>query len=77
MYRYKRKEKYLQENVETEAENAYLTDFVVPEGYIFAMGDNRKDSKDCRAFGCVPLEKVEGTIWIRFWPFDVFGEIDK
>ena len=39
------------------------------------MGDNRTGSTDCRAFGCVPLDKVESVVWIRFWPFDEFGEI--
>lgn len=69
-------EDYLQENVITEAKNMYLTDFVVPDGYIFAVGDNRTQSKDCREFGCIPIEKIEGKVWIRFWPFDVFGKAD-
>lgn len=69
-------ENYLQEGVITEAKNMYLTDFVVPEGHVFAIGDNRTQSKDCREFGCVPIEKIEGKVWIRFWPFDVFGKID-
>jgi len=71
------KEEYLQEGVETEAKNAHLTDFTVPEGYIFAMGDNRLHSTDCREFGCIPIEKVEGKVWIRFWPLNLFGKIDE
>lgn len=71
------KEEYLQEELITEERNVYLTDFTVPEGYIFAMGDNRLHSTDCREFGCIPIEKVEGKVWIRFWPFDLFGKIDK
>ena len=71
------KEEYLQEGVETEAKNANLTDFTVPEGYIFAMGDNRLHSTDCREFGCIPIEKVEGKVWIRFWPLNLFGKIDE
>lgn len=69
------KEEYLQENVVTEAKSVYLTDFTVPEGYVFAIGDNREYSGDCRAFGCIPFEKIESKVWIRFWPFDLFGKI--
>ena len=52
-------------------------EFVVPEGYIFAMGDNREHSRDCREFGCVPIEKVEGRVIGRIWPLDRFGAITK
>ncbi|MBR6252362.1 MAG: signal peptidase I [Clostridia bacterium] len=53
-------------------------DFIVPAGYVFAMGDNRGGSEDCRRFGCVPVEKVEGKVLFRLWPFDErFGEIKK
>lgn len=69
------KEDYLQENVVTEAKSTYLTDFTVPEGYVFAIGDNREYSGDCRAFGCIPFEKIESKVWIRFWPFDLFGKV--
>ncbi len=69
-------EPYLQDDVVTENKyNQLLVDFTVPEGYIFAMGDNRADSVDCRKFGCIPIDKIEGVVWIRFWPFDLFGEV--
>lgn len=50
---------------------------VVPEGYIFVMGDNREGSSDSRKFGCIPLEKVEGRVTYRIWPLTKFGAIDK
>lgn len=66
-------EKYLAEDVVTEEK--FFNDFVVPKGYIFAMGDNRPHSTDCREFGCIPLEKIEGVVIFRFWPFDVWGKV--
>lgn len=51
-------------------------DITVPEGYIFAMGDNRSGSSDSREFGCIPLEKVEGRVSIRIWPLSKFGKIE-
>ena len=69
-------EPYLAENVKTEAKNARLTDFIVPEGYVFAIGDNREYSADCRVFGCIPIEKIESKVWIRFWPLNLFGKVE-
>ena len=69
-------EDYLQEDVVTEAKSIYLTDFTVPEGYVFAVGDNREYSGDCRAFGCIPFEKIESKVWIRFWPLNLFGKVN-
>lgn len=76
------KEDYLEPNVTTNTEDALgnefpFTDFTVPENCIFAMGDNRAHSTDCREFGCIPLEKIESKVWIRFWPLNQFGKIDK
>lgn len=67
------KEDYLQENVITS--DGPYTDLVVPEGYVFAMGDNRTQSTDCRRFGCIPIEKIESKVWIRFWPLNLFGTV--
>lgn len=68
-------EDYLQDDVITEAKNEELIDFVVPQGYIFAVGDNRSYSSDCRIFGCIPIEKIESKVWIRFWPLNLFGTV--
>ena len=70
------KEDYLAKGVVTEARNEKLTDFIVPEGYVFAIGDNREGSMDCRTFGCIPVDKIEGKVLIRFWPLDKFGKVE-
>ena len=66
-------EEYLSSDVITKSNN--FDDFIVPEGYIFAMGDNRTKSTDCRDFGCIPINKIEGIVVFRFWPLNVFGVI--
>ncbi|MBQ3145095.1 MAG: signal peptidase I [Clostridia bacterium] len=67
-------EPYLREEIVTES--SLFTDIIVPEGYVFAMGDNRPHSTDCRSFGCIPIEKIESKVWIRFWPFNKFGKVN-
>ena len=68
-------ESYLDSSVVTTACDGAFTDLIVPDGYIFAMGDNRPGSTDCRSFGCIPLEKIEGKVMFRFWPFSKFGGV--
>ena len=29
-----------------------------------------------RSFGCIPVEKVESKVWIRFWPLNKFGKVN-
>ncbi|MGN1298158.1 MAG: signal peptidase I [Clostridia bacterium] len=69
-------EPYLQDGIVTDVNGIGLDDFVVPENCVFAMGDNRNHSTDCRAFGCIPLEKIESTVAIRIWPLDKWGKVD-
>ena len=69
-------EPYLQDGVVTDVVGIGFSDFVVPENTVFAMGDNRTHSTDCRTFGCIPLEKIESTVAIRIWPLDKWGEVD-
>lgn len=69
------KEEYLAEDVITEAEGGQFINLIVPEGTVFAMGDNRGHSSDSRIFGCVPYQKIEGKVVLRFWPLNVFGKV--
>lgn len=66
-------EPYLREGIQTEQK--VFSDIVVPENCVFVMGDNRPQSMDSRSFGCIPVEKVESKVWIRFWPLNKFGKV--
>lgn len=68
------KEKYLVEGLKTPRMGD-VYDVVVPEGYVFVMGDNREGSKDSRVFGAIPIDKVEGKVVIRIWPLNKIGKL--
>jgi signal peptidase I len=66
-------EPYLAKNREAaKADGEPLTGDVgpvkVPEGHIFVMGDNRRNSQDSRAIGPVNVDKVVGRAEFVFWP---------
>lgn len=69
-------EPYLQDGIVTDVSGVGYDDFIVPQNCVFAMGDNRNHSTDCRAFGCIPLEKIESTVAIRIWPLDKWGKVE-
>ncbi len=50
------------------SDRSFYAPTTVPEGYVFAMGDNRANSQDSRIFGPVPKENIEGEAFLRFWP---------
>lgn len=52
--------------------------YIVPEGTVFVMGDNRADSTDSRSgsVGPVALDRIMGKAVFRLWPFNQFGRIE-
>ncbi|MEO6867935.1 MAG: signal peptidase I [Gaiellales bacterium] len=43
---------------------------------VYLLGDNRNNSIDSREFGPVKLDRVVGTVLVRFWPITRFGTVD-
>ena len=54
-------------------DRSFYAPTTVPEGHVFAMGDNRANSQDSRIFGPVPKENIEGEAFLRFWPLGRIG----
>lgn len=64
------KENYLDEPIRYE-----LPSFVVPEGQVFVLGDNRNYSNDSHVWGFLPKENIIGRAFWRFFPIDRWGAI--
>lgn len=58
-----------------EKPNTDLAEVVVPDGYVYVMGDNRNASSDSRSWGPLQIEKIIGKAVFRYWPFSTMGLI--
>jgi signal peptidase I len=47
---------------------AYDGDWVIPEGQLFVLGDNRNDSRDSHQWQFLPIENVIGKAVLIYWP---------
>lgn len=47
----------------------YSGEWVVPDGHVFVLGDNRNSSSDSHSWSYLPVESVLGKAVLVYWPF--------
>lgn len=70
-------EKYITGTTKQDNKNPLEVPSVIPEGYVYVMGDNREHSSDSRNrdIGLIKKSDIVGKAQFRIFPFDSFGSI--
>ena len=69
----KASEPYIKKGTVAQGE---MKTWIVPEGAVFVMGDNRNNSTDSRIIGYVEDDTVVGKAVLRLWPVGSIGKIE-
>ena len=70
---------YLDPDIFTESGN-YMREGItinIPQDSYLVFGDNRGASSDSRDWGTVPRKNIVGKAWVKYWPLNRIGFIEK
>lgn len=65
---------YFLENSPGQYHGENMSEFEIPEGHFFCMGDNRWNSSDSRFWGPVHRDLIVGRPWLIYWSFEARRE---
>ena len=61
-YEYWKDTEYIVKRIKATSGKRYKSNEVVPEGFVFVVGDNKLHSTDSRDFGPIPIDAIVGKL---------------